>query len=77
MGRQDTHPVYLFNFGYEGDHSIVTLRGHSRKGFIANHMDDIQYLLTTFLFPRIEEGSKDREFQQKYLKMVTDFVATG
>ncbi|CAL8096627.1 unnamed protein product [Orchesella dallaii] len=77
LGKAESHPVYLYNFGYEGSHSIVTLRGHSRDGFIANHMDDIQYLLTTFLFPFIEPDARDRPFQQKYLKMVTDFVASG
>ncbi|ODN06368.1 Venom carboxylesterase-6 [Orchesella cincta] len=77
LGKVDSHPVYLFNFGYEGSHSIVTLRGHSRDGFVANHMDDIQYLLTTFLFPFIEPEARDRPFQQKYIKMITDFVATG
>jgi len=77
LGKVQSHPVYLFNFGYEGSHSIVTLRGFSREGFIANHMDDIQYLLTTFLFPFIEPDSRDRPFQQKYIKMVTDFVASG
>jgi len=77
LNRVETHPVYLFNFAYEGSHSIVTLRKHSRKGFVSNHMDDIQYLLTTFLFPYIELEAKERPFQQKYLKMISTFVATG
>jgi carboxylesterase type B len=69
-------PTYVYRFDYKGHHSVTSIvSGRDIQG--VPHYEELQYQFDMPLFGLPRFSGKDREVQDRMLKMWTDFAKTG
>jgi carboxylesterase type B len=75
LSEQDV-PTFVYRFDYKGDHSVIGIvTGEQIDG--VPHYDELQYQFDMPLFGLPRFSGKDREVQDRMLRMWTNFAKTG
>ncbi|XP_050548710.1 esterase E4-like [Daktulosphaira vitifoliae] len=69
-------PVYMYQFGYRGHHSLTEIFAKSTENYGASHADDTAYALRN-IYTNVEDTEQDKSLVPTMVEIWTSFAING